>query len=103
MNNNEIENGFKGAVIGSLPYIEFIEGNEICYYQDFSWNKPVPSKIKFHPILIDDNSIWFIADGYGVFKDNKYGIKGTYGNGKINIEMKDLDADVVEYCKANCL
>jgi hypothetical protein len=103
MNNNEIENGFKGAVIGSLPYVEFTNDNEIGYYQDFGWKKPIPSGVKFHPVEINDNSIWFIADGYGVFKDNKYKLTGAYGNGKINIEMKDLDTDVVEYCKANCL
>lgn len=93
----------KKYILGNLPFVEFLKGNDIVYYQDFSWKKPLPSNVKFHPLREDNNSIWFISDGYGILKDNKFGLNGSYGNGAINVDSKHLPKEVLDYCRLNFL
>jgi len=94
--------------VGNLAYVQFEEGNNICFGQDFGLHIPLPSGVKFYPREESNGCIWFIGDGYGIINDNKlkeydYGLSGRYGNGAINVSVKDLPIELVDYCRNNFL
>jgi len=93
----------KGVVTGSLPFVMFPDGNKIRFWQDFSGWEGIPSDIRFYPKEEINGSIVFIADRYGILKNNKWNLSGEYGNGAIYVSTKDLTADIVEWCRANFL
>lgn len=88
-------------ITGNIAYVEFTEGNDITFGQDFGYHKPLPSRVKFYPTHESNGAIWFIGDRHGI--QEKHGISGEYGNGAINIEVKELPIDLVYYCKNNFL
>lgn len=93
----------KGVVTGSLPFVMFPDGNKISFWQDFSVWEGIPSDRRFYPKEETNGSIVFIADRYGILKNNKWNLRGEYGNGAIYVSTKDLTADIVEWCRANFL
>lgn len=93
----------KGVVTGSLPFVMFPDENKIHFWQDFSGWEGIPSDRRFYPIEEINGSIVFIADRYGILKNNKWNLIGEYGNGAIYVSTKDLSADIVEWCRANFL
>lgn len=93
----------KGVVTGSLPFIMFPDENKIPFWQDFSGWEGIPSDRRFYPKEEINGSIVFIADKYGILKNNKWNLSGEYGNGAIYVSTKDLASDIVEWCRANFL
>lgn len=89
---------------GTLSFVEFPEHNNIIYYQDFGVKKNIPAGIKFYPESIStNNEIWFIGDRHGVLPNNPYGLTGEYGSGKINVPIRELPVDLVEWCRYHLL
>lgn len=86
-------------------YIEFPKGNMIQYDQDFTTKCNMPSGIKFYPFNRGHNtySIRFIGDRYGILGNNKWGLKGSYGNGAIYIQYSELPDYVIGWCIKNSL
>ena len=83
----------------SFPYLEFPEDNEIVFFQDHGLYKGVPDKVKFFIDSRSSRGVWLVADGYGVLKNNKFGLTGSYGNGKIAVDFKDLTPEIEAFCK----
>jgi hypothetical protein len=89
---------------GAIPYVEFKEGNNINFGQDFSFWNELPSDVRFYPKNEINNSICFVGDRYGITqKENKYGLSGEYGNGCVYVSVKDLPTDLVLFCRNNLL
>ncbi len=93
----------KSFVTGSLPYVEFKTGNGIKFGQDFSWWDELPPNIRFYAVEETGNNIWLIADRYGIQKDNKWGLAGEYGNGRVCVSKNDMPVELLEWCVANFL
>ena len=93
----------KGVVTGSLPFVMFPDDNKIRFWQDFSGWEGIPSDRRFYPKEEINGGIIFIADRYGILKDNKWNLSGEYGNRAIYVSTKDLPSDIVEWCRANFL
>ena len=104
MKKNIIKNLLgKAYVTGSLPYVEFKEGNGITFGQDFSWWDELPANVRFYAVEETGSNIWLIADRYGIQKNNKWGLAGNYGNGRVCVSTKDMPKDLLEWCRANFL
>jgi hypothetical protein len=93
----------KAVVTGSLPFVMFPDENKIRFWQDFSGWEGIPSDRRFYPKEEINGSIVFIADRYGILKNNKWNLSGEYGNGAIYVSTKELSDDIVEWCRANFL
>lgn len=59
--------------------------NSICYGQDFSFKRGIPTDVVFeektNTLFRDERDIWLFAPGYG---------KKPYGNGAIVLRRKEL-------------
>ena len=74
----------KGIVTGSLPFVMFPDENKIPFWQDFGGWEGIPSDRRFYPKEEINGSIVFIADKYGILKNNKWNFSG-YINCSITI------------------
>lgn len=84
----------------AYPYVMFPEDNSIRFYSDFSVWEGVPSDRKFYPIDGSSNPkdfITLVANGYGILKNNKYGLKGEYGSGSISVPNDLFSEEVIEW------
>ena len=86
-----------------LSHVTFPEENRIKFWQDFRGQEGLPSDKKFYPKEEVNTDIIFIADGYGITKNNCYGLSGEYGNGAVYVACKDLPVDIVEWCRKKFL
>jgi len=84
---------------GKRPYMVFPDENEVIFFQDHSWWKGMPHNIKFYIDKLSSRGVWLVADGYGVLKDNKLGLTGSYGNGKICVDFKYLNEEIEKFCR----
>ena len=89
--------------INTLSCLIFPENNTILFWQDFRKQTGLPSNRMFYAKEKTDNDIVFIADGYGVLKNNKWDLTGTYGNGMIYIPIKELPSGIIEWCSQNLI
>jgi len=107
MNEDEIKNVKpllqQHIVTGSLSFVMFPDENKIKFRQDHSGWEGIPSDRRFYPKEETNGSIIFIADRYGILKNNKWNLSGEYGNGAIYVSTKDLPVDIVGWCRANLL
>lgn len=76
-------------------FLNFPANNQIVYFQDFQGFKGVPPDVNFYPTEIVNETVCFVADGYGM--------KGKYGNGAIFVPKKFLPVHIVEWCANNLL
>ena len=67
----------KAVVTGSLPFVMFPDDNKIRFWQDFSGWEGIPSDRRFYPKEEVNGSIVFIADRYGILKNNKWNLSGA--------------------------
>lgn len=100
---NNTDQVFRGCSLGNIPYLKFEKGNSIRFFQDFSVKFGVPDNVMFFPESTNHDSVVFMADGYGIRSENKWDLKGRYGNGLIYILKSSLPAEIVKWCEDNAL
>jgi len=94
---------FKTGIIPLRQYVQFEEGNKIHFGQDFSWYEELPSNVKFYVHEIQKDLIWLIGDGYGIQSNNKFGLIGNYGSGRVVLNKNKLPKELLEWCLENKL
>lgn len=64
--------------------------NEIKFGMDMRFWQNVPTDVVLYPTEYSVGWVTFRGDGYGILKDDEYGLEGAYGNGSLSIPYDSL-------------